>query len=86
MEESTQYYFSKRKPRTCPNCGSKKIARIQWGMPVLSDELRKGLDSGSIVLGGCCVTDCDPSWMCIKCETTIYRDSLKDRLNNQGAF
>ena len=40
----------------CPHCGSKDTARILYGMPAFSDELQEKLDTGKIVLGGCCMT------------------------------
>lgn len=58
----------KSRPKQCPACGSKSIARIQYGLPVYSEELQKQLDSGAVVLGGCCVTGEDPRWHCNACE------------------
>jgi hypothetical protein len=48
------------KPRKCPKCGCKKIADILYGMPAFSPELRKDLDEGITVLGGCCAMDNGP--------------------------
>lgn len=39
----------------CPHCGSNNTARILYGMPVMSDELENKLDTGKVVLGGCCI-------------------------------
>ena len=39
-----------------------------YGLPdPASDELRRDLDAGAIVLGGCCVSDDDPHWYCNAC-------------------
>lgn len=52
----------------CPRCGSSSVAWIQYGEPILTRELERGLASGRIVLGGCCITDNDPEWHCNVCE------------------
>lgn len=51
----------------CPECGSKDIAEMLWGMPVYDEKLIHGLEEGRIVLGGCCVTGDDPDWHCNDC-------------------
>lgn len=68
-------HYSKSKPKTCPNCGSEKIADILWGYPGYSEEMEKQIEEGKLVLGGCCVTDHDPEWECVECETSIFRIS-----------
>lgn len=37
----------------CPRCGSEHTAEILYGMPAFSEELKKKMDSGEVVLGGC---------------------------------
>ena len=37
-------------------------------MPVMSPELEEQLNRGDVVLGGCCITDCDPVYHCNKCK------------------
>lgn len=74
------HYFSKRKPQKCPSCGSKKIAKILYGLPAFSEKLQKDMDEGKIVLGGCCITDEDPTWQCVECETQIHEECLRDVL------
>jgi predicted RNA-binding Zn-ribbon protein involved in translation (DUF1610 family) len=66
-------FETKHRPKRCPKCGSKRIARIQWGMPNFSDELKRELDQGTVVLGGCIVSDRDPSWTCPDCGAPIFR-------------
>jgi hypothetical protein len=66
-------YKSTKKPDTCPECGSERIARILYGLPAFSDSLRKRLDNNEVVLGGCCITGNDPSWKCIDCGTNIFK-------------
>ena len=63
----------KQKPSKCPKCGSQKIAKILYGMPAYSTKLRKDMDEGKIVLGGCCIGMDDPVWKCVDCKLDIYR-------------
>ena len=67
-----KYKYAK-KPDNCPECGSERIAKILYGMPAFSDELKKQIYEGQIVLGGCCITEDDPVWRCVDCDTEIYR-------------
>jgi hypothetical protein len=69
-------YESARKPKICPKCGSIKIAKILYGMPAGYEELMKKIEEGKIVLGGCCITNDDPTWQCVECETSIYKEAL----------
>jgi len=62
------------KPRKCPKCGCSPIASILYGMPAFSPKLEMELDEGTIVLGGCCITDNDPEWQCVGCGIQIYRE------------
>jgi primosomal protein N' len=66
-------YSTESKPKKCPHCGSSKICEILWGMPVYSEQLQSDLAEKKIVLGGCCVSDEDPTWQCVACETNIYK-------------
>lgn len=51
----------------CPECGSSRVARMLWGMPALSDYLRRSLEDGSVVLGGCYLPEPRPDWRCDDC-------------------
>jgi DNA-directed RNA polymerase subunit RPC12/RpoP len=62
-----------RKPGKCPNCGHSPLANILYGYIGIDDDLRKKLDEGRIVLGGCCVTGDDPRWECTNCGQKIYK-------------
>ncbi len=53
--------------KTCPECGGRKIARIMYGYMPIDEKLQEKLDSGKIVLGGCCVGPDDPGWECGEC-------------------
>jgi len=72
-EEITKLIF-KRKPKRCPNCGASRIANILYGLPALSEKLNKELDEGKVVLGGCIISEDDPSWCCTKCESVFYKE------------
>ncbi len=57
-----------RKPNKCPDCGSIRIARIMYGLPDFSsEELKKAVEEGRIVLGGCIVGPDSPRWECKGC-------------------
>ncbi len=78
---------SPRKPDSCPKCGSRKVAKILYGMPVFNDELEQALKAGRIVLGGCCVSDDDPIWACVECQhnfghRTVLRQSRQRVLDH----
>lgn len=53
--------------RICPSCGSRNTAKILWGMPAYSEELEEELRNNEIILGGCCISDNDPSYHCNEC-------------------
>jgi hypothetical protein len=48
-------------------------SRILYGLPSFSENLRIKITNNEVVLGGCCVTDNDPSWKCIDCSTVIFK-------------
>ena len=52
---------------SCPECKSNSIAWIFWGYPEDTESLEESLDKKEIVLGGCLVTDHDPTWECNEC-------------------
>lgn len=56
-----------QKTRKCPRCGSDSIAKIMYGMPVLTSKLDEALRKGTLSLGGCCVSDNSPQWECNEC-------------------
>ena len=51
----------------CPNCNKEGIAEILWGYPEDVESIKEELDRKEIVLGGCLVTDHDPTWECNEC-------------------
>jgi hypothetical protein len=63
----------KRKPRKCPKCNSKRIASILYGMPAYSEKLESDMQEGNIVLGGCCIEDGAPNWVCADCDTALFK-------------
>lgn len=62
----------------CPFCGSRKIARIQWGRPSWSETLEEKLDSGKLTLGGCSVDVHAPKWQCLDCNTCFGESDTWD--------
>lgn len=53
--------------KKCPKCGSKNVGRIMYGMPLFSDELMQKINSGKIILGGCCISNMAPKHHCNDC-------------------
>ena len=53
--------------RRCPRCKSDNVARIQWGLPAFTEELERGLESGRVILGGCCISPDSPELHCNDC-------------------
>lgn len=70
--EKERYEYS-TKPKKCPPCRSTRIVNIMYGLPAFSKKLEDDLNSGKIVLGGCCVSDDDPRWQCLDCEVSINK-------------
>ncbi len=64
-------------PAQCPACGGGLVARIFRGMPAYDQKLLDDLDAGRIVLGGCVMTNDDPSWQCTQCGQKIYRHASR---------
>ena len=48
-------------------CNSKNTSVIVYGYMLMTKELKKDLEQKRVVLGGCCVTENDPKWMCNDC-------------------
>lgn len=48
-----------------------------YGMPAYSEKLQADLDAGRIVLGGCELTEHDPTWECINCGQQFYKGPQK---------
>lgn len=70
--------------RICPRCGSRDTAKILWGMPAFSEELEEKLKNKVIVLGGCCVSDNDPSYHCISCKKDFGRSTFLQEISTQS--
>ncbi len=65
-------HIRKGRPSKCPQCGSPKIARIMYGLPDFSsEELKKAVEEGRIVLGGCIVAPDSPRWKCKGCGASM---------------
>jgi len=84
-------YETNIKPEVCPNCGSIKIATIQYGTTEylqpkvyylntfsnfqLHPDIKKKIESGEIELGGCIYSSKFPAWRCKDCRTGIYKSN-----------
>ncbi|MBR74737.1 MAG: hypothetical protein CL872_07370 [Dehalococcoidaceae bacterium] len=60
---------SDEKAGICHNCKGKNIARFVFGLPSQEflKEYRKEENQGKFVLGGCCVSNDDPKFVCNDC-------------------
>jgi hypothetical protein len=52
---------------SCPSCGSESIAVILYGLPAMSEELKKAVENQEVTLGSCLVHDEAPKWVCNAC-------------------
>jgi len=50
----------------CPACGSRSVVPIVYGFP--ASKLAKDAKNGRIVLGGCSVSEGDPTQTCLDCD------------------
>lgn len=73
MSDESPSFSAPRKPKICPSCGSARIASILYGYPGSDEKLRRDLDDGKIVLGGCCLTGNDPKWECVECGAQVFK-------------
>ena len=67
-------YESDVKPDKCPKCGA-PVYRIQYGLPMMSEEEYFKTYHEHVIYGGCCVSEDDPKWACSKCGVEIYQTS-----------
>ena len=51
--------------RKCPACGTTNTVKIVYGMP--THEAFEAVERGELLLGGCCVSDTDPTIHCKEC-------------------
>lgn len=72
-DQPREKFYASRRPAKCPKCGSQRVARIQHGLPVYTEKLKRDLDEGRVVLGGCCATREDASWKCVDCGQQVWR-------------
>ncbi|UCG78548.1 MAG: hypothetical protein JSV21_01570 [Nitrospirota bacterium] len=75
MIEIDSVHSTRRKPRKCPNCGSKRIARILYGPADFYPELTEEVESGRAVVKPCCTRGPVASWECSFCGAGIFKES-----------
>lgn len=68
-------HFSPTQPEHCPACNSERIRKILYGYP--SAEAMDASMNDQLILGGCEIGGFDPSWQCLDCHTSIYRENLR---------
>ena len=52
----------------CPRCGSKKTARILYGLPDYDEKLKKDEEAGKVIIAGCCKPEIASSYHCYSCK------------------
>lgn len=71
--------------RRCIHCGSKNVAKIIYGYVMITDCLEKKLDSGKVILGGCCVEpSISPRWSCNECHSMWEKIKESDLCNSSN--
>ena len=58
--------MSKWYKAVCPNCESKNVVPIAYGLP--GDKMREDVFKGKIHLGGCIMEENNPDFHCNDCE------------------
>ena len=51
-----------------PRCGSKKTARILYGLPDYDEKLKKDEKAGKVIIAGCCKPEIAPTYHCYTCK------------------
>jgi hypothetical protein len=74
MDATSEPVKTARRSRACPRCGSRAIARVQYGMPALSDQLEADLAAHRVVLGGCMIGPDQPDRACTVCGLEFRAD------------
>jgi len=62
-------------PITCPKCGSTQVIKIIYGYP--GRDLGDAEERGEIKLGGCCISDDNPTHYCKDCKSEFRLDKQK---------
>ena len=71
------------KRRKCPSCGTRDIARIMYGLPLMDDVWRQKLDGGEWSIGGCMIMPNAPDRECNTCHRQFRQDG-SDPYGAQG--
>ena len=76
------------RPLECPECQSKQVAEIVYGVPHFSEALHAELDSGRKCLGGSWAWGESPQWRCLSCKhewgLTAYALALREIEGQKG--
>lgn len=67
--EALKELTSKECPERCPICGG-EVWTILYGEP--TPEAYEQRHETKTIVGGCCITEHDPTWQCFDCHTPIY--------------
>lgn len=62
---------------TCPFCNSDNVAKILYGYPKFSDELKREIDRGNIAIGGCVIHTENNDYKCNSCQRGWKKSEAK---------
>lgn len=65
-------YIFDTKPRQCPVCNSPRIMDIIYGEPSSSNEFRRKIRNGEVIIGGCDIEEACPAWLCRDCLQDLH--------------
>ena len=74
MDATSEPVKTARRSMACPRCCSREVARVQYGMPALSDQLEAYLAAHRVVLGGCMIGPDQPDRACTVCGLEFRTD------------
>lgn len=63
-----------KKPLSCTECGSTKIAEILYGLVLPDEDTAKKIERGELILGGCVFFPDSPDWQCQNCGQTFKKE------------
>ena len=68
----------------CPKCGSKQVAKYQYGYACDRVALEAEVKAGRVKDGGCCVDLDSPRYHCTscRCDWGIYDENMLERYRN----
>lgn len=73
--ETEQSGKNNTRKKQCPECGSKNLMPIVYGLIDDPDAINQ-IENGEFAAGGCCVEEDSPKWRCRECKKEFGRVGL----------